>query len=517
MPAHRSARPSPARPVALALVAGAAMAGCEVDSYFDPSITGRWERTPTTVPILERLAAIEGPEEQFVEYTDIQPEDLVPEIEAYRSAPGDGLRITAYDLIVTGRPDLLDRTIDSRGMVSLPQLGEVFVSGMTAEEIEGAIRRAMSAFVGNPLVTVEVVSPRQRTFTVFGSVSAPGPYFVPTSDYRLLEALNTAGTFNDAVESIFVIRQIPLSPEFSGLPSAASSGAGSRMPTTSAPTTPSPSTPDGAPPADDLIDLIDELTAPGSAPQRSMLAGRRSAQPANRQRNGPDPVIDLIEPNPGATTGRQFIDLPNTPSASGGARWVFAEGRWTQIVEPAAPAQSTPTMDAAARRRQLATQRVIRVPVKPLIAGDASVNIVVRPGDIIRVPRPDTGNIYLAGQVTRTGVYGLPGQGRLTLMRAIDAAGGLTPTAIPERVDLTRMVGSDRQATIRLNLRAIAEGSQPDIFMKADDRVNVGTNFWALPLAVMRNGFRFSYGFGFLLDRNFGNDVFGPPPSNVGG
>ena len=50
-----------------------------------------------------------------------------------------------------------------------------------------------------------------------------------------------------------------------------------------------------------------------------------------------------------------------------------------------------------------------------------------------------------------------------------------------------------------------------------DDLVNFGTSFWATPLAVIRGGFRMSYGFGFLLDRNFGNDVFGAPPSNVGG
>jgi len=74
------------------------------------------------------------------------------------------------------------------------------------------------------------------------------------------------------------------------------------------------------------------------------------------------------------------------------------------------------------------------------------------------------------------------------------------------------MVGPDRQATIQLNYRAINEGTQPDIFLKPDDRINVGTNFWALPLAVVRNGFRASYGFGFFLDRNFGNDVFGAPP-----
>ena len=39
--------------------------------------------------------------------------------------------------------------------------------------------------------------------------------------------------------------------------------------------------------------------------------------------------------------------------------------------------------------------------------------------------------------------------------------------------------------------------------------------FWATPLAVIRGGLRATYGFGFLLDRNFGNDVFGAPPSNV--
>jgi hypothetical protein len=44
--------------------------------------------------------------------------------------------------------------------------------------------------------------------------------------------------------------------------------------------------------------------------------------------------------------------------------------------------------------------------------------------------------------------------------------------------------------------------------------VSVGTNFWALPVAIVRNGFRTSYGYGFILDRNIANDLFGPPPVN---
>ena len=75
-------------------------------------------------------------------------------------------------------------------------------------------------------------------------------------------------------------------------------------------------------------------------------------------------------------------------------------------------------------------------------------------------------------------------------------------------------LGDDREATIRIDLAAIRNRSEPDVYMQANDHVIIGTNFIATPLAVIRNGFRMTYGFGFLLDRNFGNDVFGPPPEN---
>ena len=55
---------------------------------------------------------------------------------------------------------------------------------------------------------------------------------------------------------------------------------------------------------------------------------------------------------------------------------------------------------------------------------------------------------------------------------------------------------------------------QPNIFLKPNDSVIIGTNFFAAPLLVARNGFRMSYGFGFLLDRNFAFDVYGPQNNN---
>jgi hypothetical protein len=174
-----------------------------------------------------------------------------------------------------------------------------------------------------------------------------------------------------------------------------------------------------------------------------------------------------------------------------------------------------PGRKAAAPDNSMYATRIVEVDYQQLVKGDPNLNVVVRPGDQIYVEPPQTGLLYIDGEINRIGVYELENtNGRLTLSRFVSAAGGLAPTAIPDRVDLVRVVGKDREATIRVDLKAIRNRAEPDIYMQADDHVIIGTNFFALPLAVIRNGFRMTYGFGFLLDRNFGNDVFGPPPEN---
>ena len=149
--------------------------------------------------------------------------------------------------------------------------------------------------------------------------------------------------------------------------------------------------------------------------------------------------------------------------------------------------------------------------------GDSSYNIVIRPNDRIYVREPVVGLVYIEGEIVRGGVFALPQNGQLTLSRLVAAAGGPGQLAIPERVDLTRIVGRNLEATVRLNLGAIRQRTEPDVFLKPDDHIIIGTSWIATPLAIFRNGFRVTYGFGFLLDRNFGNDVFGAPPRNFVG
>ncbi len=503
------------RPRALGLLAFplAAMlvplGGCiSNDSFLNPSVTGRWEHTPTRVPILEHLAAIETPDEEWVEISEITAEDLTPQTTVYRVAPGDILTLSIWDVIATNQVETLPRQVDPNGYVEIPQLGRIFVVGLTEKEVAARIAEAMLSLVADPLVSVVVDQRREQTFFLMGNVVGPGPYVVPSADFRLLEGLVGAGGIPAFVDELFVIRQVPLDaavnqiePESQGIPQNSNQGNGGINNTDT---------------GEDLLDVIDDLSSPGMMSGSSNGTGLVAPM---QQQPGNDPLIDLIEPTVRPVESADSMDdsKPMNPSAMLTPRWRFVDGRWVRETVPVAArrtiegeAELVPTDS----RGQLFTQRVIRVPVEPLLAGDARYNIVLRPGDIINVPAAPVGNVYIDGLVNGPGVYNLPTVGRLTLTRAITGAGGLNGVAIPERVDLTRIVGTNEQATIMLNLRAIQEGTQPDVYIKPDDRINVGTNFWATPLAVLRSGFRTNYGFGFLLDRNFGNDVFGPPPIN---
>ncbi len=497
-----STRASKARAAfALALATMAASCGHETDSWlWDPSVVGRWEHTPTVVPILERIDVIEREEGDYVEVTQVTPEDLIPVVSDYTVGPGDTVRVEIYDFISVGQPAIYDRIVDTQGMLDLPQLGRIPVQGLTAEEIRLKVGQEVvnqGLMREPPLVAVTMSGQRQATFSIFGAVSGVGRYFIPAPDYRLLEALTEAGGISPTIRKVQVIRQVPLTEE-----------AGARTPADAT----TPARPQGPSEQRSLEDLLKELEGqegggqPGAMSDEPVGFAVLTQDTANDP--PPEPPIDLIEPQT-APTPPTRRDAPATP---GQGSWMYLNGRWVQVTQ----AQTTDSAGpGSADEPRLVTQRIIEVPTGPLLKGAAQYNIVIRPGDVISVPGPDLGLVYLGGPgIARPGVYQMPQVGRLTLKQAITSAGGLSAVGIPERVDLTRRIGDDREATIRLNLRAIFEGTQPDMFLKPDDQVNVGTHFWAQPAAIIRNGFRMTYGFGFLLDRNFGNDVFGAPPVN---
>ena len=106
-----------------------ALAGCEADSWMDPSRTGYFETTPTTMPILARLDVIDQAGIRGAHISSPTAEDLVPSELKYRLSPGDRVRIEIFELIAPGETEIIERTIDQTGNIPIKQLGDVVAAG----------------------------------------------------------------------------------------------------------------------------------------------------------------------------------------------------------------------------------------------------------------------------------------------------------------------------------------------------------------------------------------------------
>ncbi|MGD1892403.1 MAG: polysaccharide biosynthesis/export family protein [Cyclobacteriaceae bacterium] len=97
-------------------------------------------------------------------------------------------------------------SVNSRGTITLPEVGEIQVSGYTLEEAEAIIRDAISSYITNATILVKLVSFK---VTVLGEVNSPGYYYVFNEQANVLEVLGLAGDLTDFGnrENITLIRQ----------------------------------------------------------------------------------------------------------------------------------------------------------------------------------------------------------------------------------------------------------------------------------------------------------------------
>jgi protein involved in polysaccharide export with SLBB domain len=523
------------------LVPGLSMTGCEVDSWMDPSRTGYFEHTPTSIPILRKLDVIEVEQDAF--YTEIgppTPEDLLAASSEYQFASGDAVEIQINDLFQTDKAEQFRRVVDQSGKVTIPIVGAVQLSGMTETQAIDAITEKLRPIIRDPRVSITILEGRAFTFVVDGQCRNTGVYSLSRPDFNVIQAVALAGGAIDGVRRIRIVRveeeAAPTEPSTSD--SAAPAGAAAPAPSAQPAAPTAPAAP-AAPSVDDLLKQI-APAEPATTPAPASPGALRTAEPAVAV-----DVDELEAPKvaePGSVPPGEAVKVPAATRPSQAARYVFdTEKQEWVFVEPGAaePAPMDGSVDltapnspegavtgpAAAEGGRALMQpkdyrlpdgrktRIIVVDWVKLQQGDLTQLVIVRPGDLIHV-ESDLGVVYIDGEISRPGVYNLPPIGELTLSRLVAAAGGFGQIAIPERVDLIRKVAPDREAVVRVNLKAIRNKAEPDIVMRGDDHIIIGTNFFATPLAVIRNGFRMTYGFGFLLDRNWGNDVFGAPPQN---
>jgi polysaccharide biosynthesis/export protein len=354
---------------------------------------------------------------------------------------------------------------------------------------------------------VTVAEQRARTFTIAGNVAAEGQYQILQNDFRMLDALviGRGPAQSAGVEYAYVIRHPPEATPPAPAPSTEQPGGESPEP--SAPSTPQ------TPTTDLLQPPQSKANAAGWPGQIRMLdtSGQGASSGASTDaasQPATQPSAGLLAPeNLGPTTGvveGQPVPVQSQPSAAGPA---------TEATAPsAATTESSATTETAAGPGGLSgfkfnppsgsEQRIIRVPIRELLAGQLQYNVVIHPGDLIYVPDPVTGEFYMGGHVQRTGPYSLTGR-YITLKQAIVSAGMYDQAAIPGRSEVIRRLGTDKEVFVRIDLDKIWAGEQPDLYLKPNDIVMVGTNVIAPFVAAVRNGFRISYGFGFLYDINY--------------
>ncbi len=530
------------RRVALLWTVVLAGAGCENglsnawwNAFLDPTAVGDYRHN--MVMDIQRSISFRDTPVGIVGAEDPKPSDLVADVEEYEIGPGDTLQITLLDFVQLGVESAVSPTVDELGYIDLLQLKTIRAAGRTARElksdiIQKAVAKGIYLADDEPTISVVVANPLQRMYNVSGQVLYAGPYRIPRPDFRLREAINLGGGMDDNAKYVWVYRKAAQSMGSERAPAPAAEERSPSIPVPPPPVNPvlmssfqesagSPATtepqapransrPAGglALPADEVpSDLIDAVAPPkhAGASQPDTVSGVKSDgnHLPTAQAAGTAPTA-ASQGTPGGLPSYKFVndsfvEVPgDQPSATPGTRTPPAA---TPPSEPALPAPAGPPVDWEALASE-AQYRIIRIPADKLRNGDPNYNIVIRHDDWVRVDPGPVGLYYMDGYIVRPGPYALSGE-QITLTQALASAGGLNQLAWPTRCEIRRRLDGDREEITQWDLARIVEGKDPDLYLKPNDVVRVGTHAIAPLLATIRNSFRFTYGFGFVYDRNF--------------
>jgi polysaccharide export outer membrane protein len=119
---------------------------------------------------------------------------------------------------------------------------------------------------------------------------------------------------------------------------------------------------------------------------------------------------------------------------------------------------------------------VAQVSLKRILdAADPGENIVIKPFDVVSVPRAEM--VYVTGQVQRAGGYVLRERETLSVLQALSLAGGLMGASSPKNARILRPAGAgDNREEIAIDLRRIMTGKAKDVPLRAEDILFIPEN-----------------------------------------
>jgi polysaccharide export outer membrane protein len=102
-----------------------------------------------------------------------------------------------------------------------------------------------------------------------------------------------------------------------------------------------------------------------------------------------------------------------------------------------------------------------------LESGDPSLNVIVNPGDVVKVTAAPM--IYIVGEFKKPGAFPMPRGDRLTVLRALALGEGLGPTAAKKDAVIMRTSADGAQTEIGIRLDRIIKAEEPDPVLQAND------------------------------------------------
>lgn len=302
----------------------------------------------------------------------------------YKIGEGDLLKITVYD-----NPDLAtEARVGGEGKITVPLIGEVAVSGLTAAEIGKKLAGLLTdGYVRNPQVNVFIAEYRSKKVTILGEVAKPGLIEL-RGNSTLMEVISSAGGITvNAGESLFIQRNVIKS---------------------------SPDRKSDITISVDLTKLLEKGDVASNVP---VLDGDSIYVPRASK------VTALGEfMKPGLIGLRGKATLMEVISNAGG---VTANAGDTLFIQRSIIKEGT----------DLKNDVTIPINLTKLFEmGDVSLNVPILDGDSIYVPKASF--VYVNGEVKNPGAYKIT-KG-LTVLRCITLAGGFTQKARKSKPQLIR-------------------------------------------------------------------------------
>lgn len=160
----------------LVLALGLLLGGCSKYTRFEPG---------TVIDITDKSEAILALQEVSVPPPPADPDESAE----YRVGPGDVLSVTVPGLLERGNGEgrgsesLGGFRVYTSGKILLPLVGGVEVAGLTVEQIQTKLVEVFSAYIKQPVVSVEIIEFKSQPLYLLGKFNKPGLVYLdrPTS------------------------------------------------------------------------------------------------------------------------------------------------------------------------------------------------------------------------------------------------------------------------------------------------------------------------------------------------